>query len=71
MRIIDPTINSIGLGYSASRDTIGIVIKPQSELDDKPMLGLVIPKFMLGYEFKDGVTAQDIDFGGNGIMEGW
>ena len=62
MRIIDPLINSIGLGYSASRDTIGIVIKPQSELDDRPMLGLVIPKFMLGYEFKDGVTAQDIDF---------
>lgn len=61
MRIIDPVTNSIGLGYDSSRDTIGIVFKTSEMLDDRPILGLIIPKFMLGYEFQDGDQPKEIN----------
>lgn len=59
MRIIDPVHNVLSLGSDANQDTVGIVIKTQEQFDNMPMLGVVIPKFMMGYEFKDGETAKD------------
>lgn len=62
MRIIDPVKNSIGLGYNSTRDTIGIVFKTSEMLDGKPYLGLIIPKFMLGYSFKSGDKPKDVSY---------
>lgn len=51
--------NRLEMGYNTSRDTVGIVIKPSSELGDRNILGLIIPKFMIGYDFKKGDKAQE------------
>lgn len=59
MRIVDPRKNKIDLGYDDSRDTIGIVFKTQEEFNGKPMLGVIIPKFMLGYSFTDNERAKE------------
>lgn len=59
MRIIDTRRNKVGLGSDGVKETIGIVFKTSKELDDRPLLGLIIPKFMLGYQFKDGDKAED------------
>lgn len=59
MQIIDFNTNKVGLGYDSTTDTIGIVIKTSKELDGRPLLGLVIPKFMMGYSFKNGDKATD------------
>ena len=59
MRIADSTLNSITLGSDSSRDTIGIVFKTSEDLNNRPLLGLIIPKFMIGYDFKNGDKASD------------
>ena len=59
MRIIDTRRNKVGLGSDGVKETIGIVFKTSKELDDRPLLGLIVPKFMLGYQFKDGDKAED------------
>lgn len=59
MRIIDARRNKVGLGSDGVKETIGIVFKTSKELDDRPLLGLIVPKFMLGYQFKDGDKAED------------
>ena len=60
MKIIDSYKNKIGLGSDRNRDTIGIVIKTVEENNNKPVLGLYIPKLMLGYEFNgNNVKAED------------
>ena len=61
MKIIDPKLNVIGLGSDNNKETIGIVFKTSEELTNRPLLGLIIPKFMIGYEFKDGDKASDTD----------
>ena len=61
MKIIDPKLNVIGLGSDNNKETIGIVFKTSEELNNRPLLGLIIPKFMIGYEFKDGDKASDTD----------
>lgn len=59
MRIIDPHKNIIGLGSDANKETVGIVLKTPDQFDNTPMLGVIIPKFMMGYEYKDGDKAKD------------
>lgn len=59
MKIIDTKLNKVGLGSDSTKETIGIVFKTSEELENRPLLGLIIPKFMLGYEFKDGDKAED------------
>jgi hypothetical protein len=59
MQIVDFNTNKVGLGYDSTSDTIGIVIKTSKELDERPLLGLIIPKFMMGYSFKNGDKATD------------
>jgi len=54
MKIIDTINNKVGLGSESYLDTVGIVFKTQKMLDDRPLLGLIIPKFMLGYDYKEG-----------------
>ena len=61
MRIIDTKLNVIGLGSDNNKETVGIVFKTSEELDNRPLLGLIIPKFMIGYEFKDGDKASDTE----------
>ncbi len=57
MTIIDTHKNKIGLGSDRNRDTVGIVIKPVE--NNKPVLGLYIPKLMLGYDFGNNVKAEE------------
>jgi hypothetical protein len=59
MQIKDQFINTVGLGSDTSRDTIGIVFKTSEELNNRPLLGLIIPKFMIGYDFKNSNKAED------------
>lgn len=59
MKIVDTKLNVIGLGSDNNKETIGIVFKTSKELNDRPILGLIIPKFMIGYDFKDGDKASD------------
>lgn len=61
MRIIDTKLNVIGLGSDNNKETVGIVFKTSKDLDNRPLLGLIIPKFMIGYEFKDGDKASDTE----------
>ena len=61
MRTIDTKLNVIGLGSDNNKETVGIVFKTSEELDNRPLLGLIIPKFMIGYEFKDGDKASDTE----------
>lgn len=61
MKIVDPKLNIIGLGSDNNKETIGIVFKTSAELNNRPLLGLIIPKFMIGYDFKDGDKASDTD----------
>ena len=45
------------LGYTDHDDTIGIVFKKAEEFEgnkEDPKLGLIIPKYQLGYDFKSG-----------------
>lgn len=60
MRIVDTKLNVVGLGSDSNKETIGIVFKTSKDLNNRPLLGLIIPKFMIGYEFKDGQKASDI-----------
>ena len=53
MRILDPISNDLSLGTDEYSDTIGIVFKTDEEIG-APQLGVIIPKFMLGYTFKNG-----------------
>lgn len=59
MKIVDTKLNVIGLGSDDNKETIGIVFKTSKELNNRPLLGLIIPKFMIGYEFKDGDKPSD------------
>jgi len=59
MRIIDPVNNKLGLGNNPSRDTIGIVFKTSEMYNNRPVLGLIIPKFMLGYSYSDGDQPEE------------
>ena len=61
MRIVDTKLNVIGLGSDNNKETVGIVFKTSEELDNRPLLGLIIPKFMIGYDFKDGDKPSDIE----------
>lgn len=61
MRIADTNFNSISLGSDSNRDTIGIVFKTSAELNNRPLLGLIIPKFMIGYDFRNGDKPSDTD----------
>ena len=47
MKIIDTKLNKVGLGSDNTKETIGIVFKTSEELENRPLLGLIIPKFML------------------------
>lgn len=51
MRIIDDLNTQMGLGYDNNSDTVGIVMKTTEDMG-YPGLGVFIPKFMLGYQFK-------------------
>ena len=57
MRILDPILNNLSLGTDEYSDTIGIVFKTDEEIG-APQLGVIIPKFMLGYKFKNGDKAM-------------
>lgn len=59
MKFIDSAKNRIGLGSDRNRDTVGIVLKTQEDNKNKPILGLYIPKFMLGYDFGNNVEANE------------
>ena len=59
MRILDPISNNLSLGTDEYSDTIGIVFKTDEEIG-APQLGVIIPKFMLGYTFKNGDTATEV-----------
>jgi len=61
MRIIDPVRNRIGLGSDRNKDTIGIVVKTQEENEGKPILGLYIPKLMLGYDLGNKIEFNEAD----------
>lgn len=58
MRIIDSINNIIGLGSDDYSDTIGIVFKTAEDME-APQLGVIIPKFMFGYDFSNGVKAEE------------
>lgn len=58
MRIEDSVSNKLVLGTDEYSDTVGIVIKTDEEME-APQLGVIIPKFMLGYTFKNGDTASE------------
>ena len=58
MRILDPILNNLSLGTDEYSDTIGIVFKTDEEIG-APQLGVIIPKFMLGYTFKNGDKASE------------
>ena len=59
MQILQNRNRQMSLGYDRSSDTIGIVFKTQKELDGRPLLGLVIPKFMSSYTFTNGDTPSE------------
>lgn len=59
MRIIDDVNLKIGLGYDNNADTIGIVFKLPKDTGVADKLGVIIPKFMSGYEYKAGDKATD------------
>lgn len=56
MRILDPITNKLSLGTDEYSETIGIVVKTDEEIG-APQLGVIIPKFMLGYSFINGDKA--------------
>jgi hypothetical protein len=58
MRIEDSVSNKLVLGTDEYSDTVGIVIKTDEEME-APQLGVIIPKFMLGYTFKNGDKASE------------
>lgn len=58
MQIIDLKGLNYDFGSSDSTDTIGIVFKTSKECKG-PYLGLIIPKFMIGYEFKNNDKPLD------------
>lgn len=60
MKINEGT-NELGLGYDNSKDTIGIVFKTSKDLNNRPLLGLIIPKFMMGYDFKNNDAPRETD----------
>lgn len=59
MRILDNTKLKIGLGYTNASDTPGIVFKLPEDTGVNDMLGVIIPKFMVGYDYKAGDKATD------------
>ena len=59
MYIVDSFKNKIGLGSDRNRDTVGIVIKTVEDNKNKPILGLYIPKLMLGYDYGNKVEADE------------
>ena len=59
MTFIDANNSKIGLGSNRNRDTVGIVIKTAEENKNKPILGLYIPKLMLGYDLGNDIKAID------------
>ena len=65
MRILDPILNNLSLGTDEYSDTIGIVFKTDEEIG-APQLGVIIPKFMLGYTFKNGDKATEQSITVNG-----
>ena len=65
MRILDPISNNLSLGTDEYSDTIGIVFKTDEEIG-APQLGVIIPKFMLGYTFKNGDKATEQSITVNG-----
>ena len=57
MQISDLRGLKYSLGYTDNDDTIGIVFKKAEEFNgnkEDPRLGLIIPKYQLGYDFKSG-----------------
>lgn len=64
MRIIDDVNLEIGLGSEDSHETVGIVFKTEEEMGG-PYLGVIIPKYMVGYEFKssDKATEKSVSVG--------
>lgn len=60
MRIIDPVRNKVGLGSDRNKDTVGIVLKTQEDNNGEPLLGLYIPKLMLGYDLTDKPEANEV-----------
>lgn len=65
MRINDSISNNLVLGTDEYSDTIGIVLKTTEEMQ-APQLGVIIPKFMLGYSFKNGDVATEEPISVNG-----
>lgn len=65
MRINDSISNKLVLGTDEYSDTIGIVLKTTEEMQ-APQLGVIIPKFMLGYSFKNGDVATEEPINVNG-----
>ena len=65
MRINDSISNNLVLGTDEYSDTIGIVLKTTEEMQ-APQLGVIIPKFMLGYSFKNGDVATEEPINVNG-----
>ena len=65
MRILDTILNNLSLGTDEYSDTLGIVFKTDEEIG-APQLGVIIPKFMLGYTFKNGDTATEESISVNG-----
>ena len=56
--IVDSFSNSLSLGTDDYSDTIGIVFKTEEKIG-APQLGVIIPKFMLDYSFKNGDKARE------------
>lgn len=49
----------LAMGYNTRGPTAAIVIKPSSAYNNRALLGVIIPKFMLGYKFKSGDKAKE------------
>ena len=58
MRILDSISNTLSLGTDEYTDTVGIVFKTEEKIG-APQLGVIIPKFMLGYSFNNGDKAKE------------
>lgn len=58
MQITDSISNMLTLGTDEYSDTVGIVFKTEEDIG-APQLGVIIPKFMLGYSFKNGDKATE------------
>ena len=61
MQILNKNTMKPEIGFDDSTETIGIVVKTAEDLG-YPALGVMVPKFMSGYEFTSNIDINKATF---------